>query len=223
MERPMISRAVHDRGFTLIEVLVALALMGMIAIILITSLQIGGHTWQRVMRVTSGTEDIAQAQEILRLRLSSLYPDDRPAGAISHPAFLISNGTSLEFSGAAPEATAGGILRYQIAVSATSGALEIRSWPDKDSFSDQPGDAKPEALLPHVASMAIQFLLKPETGPSRWVERWDSKKIPQLIRIDLAFAPNDKRRWPPLYIEPRVDTTASCVFDVVSRRCRSGA
>jgi hypothetical protein len=39
----------------------------------------------------------------------------------------------------------------------------------------------------------------------------------------VAFGSNDKRRWPPLYIEPRVDTPASCVFDVVSRRCRSGA
>jgi general secretion pathway protein J len=219
----MMFRPMPHGGFTLIEMLVALALMGMIAVILITSLQIGGHTWQRVMRGASGTEDIAQAQEILRLRLGSLYPDDGIARDFNHPAYLMSDGTSLEFSGAAPEASADGILRYQITVSVTSGALEIRSWPDKGARLDNLGDSKPEALLPHVASMAVQFWLKPETGPGRWVDRWDSKKIPQLVRIDVAFAPNDKRRWPPLYIEPRVDTPADCVFDVVSRRCRSGA
>ena|ERR1700722_15208583 len=216
-------RPQHDRGFTLMEILVALALMGMIAVILITSLQIGGHTWQRVMRGASNTDDIAQAQEILRLRLSSLYPDDRGAGDISQPAFLITDGTSLEFSGAAPEATADGLLRYRITVSATSRALEIRAWPGKEGRLDNLADSSAEALLPQVASLTVQFLLKPEIGPGRWVDRWDSKKMPQLIRIDVAFVANDKRRWPPLYIEPRVDTPANCAFDVVSRRCRSGA
>jgi general secretion pathway protein J len=223
MDCAMILHPEHHRGFTLIEILVALALMGMIAVILITSLQIGGHTWQRVMRGASNTDDIAQAQEILRLRLSSLYPDDRGAGGISQPAFLITNGTSLEFSGPAPDATADGILRYRITVSAASGALEIRAWPDREGRSDNQVDSSAEALLPHAVSMTVQFFLRPETGPGRWVDRWDSKKMPQLIRIDVAFAANDKRRWPPLYIEPRVDTPANCAFDVVSRRCRSGA
>jgi general secretion pathway protein J len=216
-------RAEHHRGFTLIEMLVALALMGLIAVILITSLQIGGHTWQRVMRAASSTEDIAQAQETLRLRLSSLYPDDRAAADMSQPSFLLSNGASLEFSGAAPDSTADGILRYQIGVSANSGALEIRSWPDKDGHLDNLSDSRAESLLSHVASMALQFWLKPDAAPGRWVDRWDSKQVPRLIRIDLAFSGSDQRRWPPLYIEPRVDTPANCVFDVVSRRCRSGA
>lgn len=223
MGSPVIRRSVHHRGFTLIEILVALALMAMIAVILTTSLQLGGHTWQRVMRVTSSTDDIAQAQEILRLRMSALYPDDQTAGDISHRAFLISNGTSLEFSGAASEATADGVLRYAIGVSVESGALEIRSWPDKQGHADPPGDRNAETLLPHVASLAVQFWMKPEATPGRWVDRWDSNKLPQLIRVDVVFGADDKRRWPPLYIEPRVDTPANCVFDVVSRRCRSGA
>jgi general secretion pathway protein J len=216
----MMPRAQHNRGFTLIEMLVALALMGMIAVILITSLQIGGHTWQRVIRAASSAEDIAQAQEALRLRLSALYPDDR--ADVSRPSFLSSNGASLEFSGAAPDSTADGILRYQIAVSASSGALEVRSWPDQDHLAPS-NDSKPEALLSHVASMAVQFWQKADEAPGRWVDRWDSKQVPRLIRIDVAFGADDKRRWPPLYVEPRVDTPANCVFDVVSRRCRSGA
>jgi general secretion pathway protein J len=216
-------RLLQHRGFTLIEMLVALALMGMIAVILITSLQLGGHSWQRVMRAAASTEDIAQAQEILRLRLSALYPENRVAGDLSQPAFLVSNGSSLEFSGEAPEATADGILRYQIAVSASSGALEIRSSSDQHGHIGTSSDSKAEALLSHVASLAVQFWLKPEATGGRWVDRWESRKLPQLIRIDVAFGANDKRRWPPLYVEPRIDTPASCVFDVVSRRCRSGA
>jgi general secretion pathway protein J len=211
------------RGFTLIEMLVALALMGMIAMILITSLQIGGHTWQRVMRTAGSTEDIAQAQETLRLRLNTLYPESRLGGDIGQQRFLVSNGSSLEFSGEAPEAMREGILRYQIAVSAGSGALEIRSWSDQHGHIGGTFESKAEPLLAHVSSLAVQFWLKPEAAAGRWVDRWESNKLPRLIRIDVVLGANDRRRWPPLYIEPRIDTPASCVFDVVSRRCRSGA
>ena len=42
-----------ERGFTLIEVLVALALMALIATMLIASLELGGHSWQRVTRLAT--------------------------------------------------------------------------------------------------------------------------------------------------------------------------
>ncbi len=209
-------------GFTLIEMLVALALMALIATILITSLQIGGRTWQRVMRATSNAEEITEAQEILRMRLSSLYPEDRVAD-LGQPSFLVSNGASLEFSGAAPEFTKGGFLRYQFAVSPTSGALEVCSWPVRHGLDTEPNDSRPERLLSHVSSIAVQFWLKPDETPGRWVDQWNSKELPRLIRIDVVFGAADNRRWPPLYIEPRIDTPVNCVFDVVSRRCRSGA
>jgi prepilin-type N-terminal cleavage/methylation domain-containing protein len=219
----MMTKPLRHRGFTLIEILVALALMTMIATILITSLQIGGHTWQRVMRSASSTEDIAQAQEFLRARLSTLYPDDR--ASVAGPGFLVSNGESLEFSGAAPESSGEGSLHYQIAVSGESGTLEVRSHVDRsDGFGNSSLAFTSERLLSHVASMSVHFWLKSDETPGRWVDRWtDTRQIPRLIRVDVAFAPEDNRRWPLLYVEPRVDTPANCVFDVVSRRCRSGA
>jgi len=215
----------RHRGFTLIEILVALALMAMIATILITSLQIGGHTWQRVMRAASSTEDIAQAQEFLRARLSTLYPDDRAGAHIGGPGFLVSNGESLEFSGAAPESSADGTLRYQIAVSGASGALEVRSRIDRnDGLGNSSVAFTSERLLSHVASISVHFWLKSDETPGHWVDHWtDTGQVPRLIRVDVAFAPEDARRWPPLYVEPRIDTPANCIFDVVSRRCRSGA
>jgi general secretion pathway protein J len=221
----MMTKPLRQRGFTLIEILVALALMAMIATILITSLQIGGHTWQRVMRAASSTEDIAQAQEFLRARLSTLYPDDYAAASIAKPGFLVSNGESLEFSGAAPESSADGTLRYQIAVSGASGTLEVRSRVDRNDGSGNSSLAfTSERLLSHVASMSVHFWLKSDETPGRWVDHWtDTRQVPRLIRVDVGFAPEDNRRWPPLYVEPHIDTPANCVFDVVSRRCRSGA
>lgn len=218
------SRQPH-RGFTLIEVLVALALMAMIAMILIASLQLGGHSWQRVTHAVAATEDIEQAQTFLRQRLSSIYPYEHGTTDIASSGPLVSDGTTLEFSSFGPNSTADGMLRYQIGLSSDSTTLEIRSRRDRNGLPDAAAaEWVSEPLLQHVAGMAVQFWLKPNDAPGRWANRWiDSTALPRLIRIDVTFSPTDNRRWPPLYVEPRVDTDASCVFDVVSRRCRSGA
>jgi prepilin-type N-terminal cleavage/methylation domain-containing protein len=214
-----------DRGFTLIEVLVSLALMAMIATILITSLQIGGLTWQRVTRAAASTDDIARTQEFLRQHLGTIHPYERSAADISMPGFLISDGQSVEFSSGAPEATADGLWRYQIGVSSTTQSLEVRSRRDFRALPDT--TATPwasEVLLPKIESLAVQFWQKPDDAPGRWVDRWiDLASLPRLIRIDVKFSPKDNRRWPTLYVEPRIDTPATCEFDAVSRRCRSGA
>jgi general secretion pathway protein J len=217
-----VSVSLRSRGFTLIEVLVALALMAMIATILIVSLQIGGHTWKRVTRATTQLEDIAQAQSILRHQLSALYLYQNSPGETSRIPSLVSDGHQLEFSSLAPLARADGIWRYQISLANSTGTLIIRSRHDRNGgIEPAPLDWSEEDLLKSVANLTIQFWLKPEGAPGRWVDQWvESNALPRLIRVEVAFAPNDPRRWPPLYVEPRVDTSALCVFDVVSRHCR---
>jgi general secretion pathway protein J len=219
----MISRFRRPLGFTLIEVLVAIALMALISTILISSLHIGGHTWQRVTRQTEGTQDVAQAQAFLRERLSSIYPYERAADPIASPAFLLSDGKTIEFSGFAPQSIADGVLRFQIDASTiNSGTLEVRYLRDRTgSAVSQSSEWSHEALLAHVAALSVQFWQKLRDQPGQWVNHWDDPtQLPRLIRIDVSFPANDQRRWPPLYIEPRVDTAANCQFDVVSRRCR---
>jgi general secretion pathway protein J len=209
----------------LIEVLVALALMAMIATILIASLQIGGHTWQRVTRATTQIEDIAQAQSILRRQLSTLYLYQSSTRETAALRSLVSDGHQLEFSSLAPLARADGIWRYQVSLVNSTGTLTIRSRQDRNRGSEPaPLDWSEETLLKSVADLTIQFWLQPDDAPGRWVDQWaDSNALPRLIRVEIAFAPSDPRRWPPLYVEPRVDTSALCVFDVVSRHCRGGA
>ena len=209
-------RLIHTaRGFTLIEILVCLALMALIATILLGSLQLGGHSWQRVVGTSAATNDIAQTQDFLRTRLSEIYPED-PISRRTNS--LVATNGSLEFLGTAPNASSEGILRYQIVLSA-AGDLEVTA---SNAYRHSALSSAPtERLLSRVKSMTVRFWQHSANATGMWVDQWqDSTQIPRLIEIDLSFAEGD-RYWPPLYIEPRVDTPVSCQFDVVSRRCRS--
>jgi len=79
-----------------------------------------------------------------------------------------------------------------------------------------------EVLLSDVAAVSVSFLEVTTEGPPQWMDHWsDTSNLPRLIKIDVAFAPTDPRRWPPLYVEPRIDSNANCVFDIISRHCRT--
>jgi general secretion pathway protein J len=212
-------RLQSSRGFTLVEILVALALMAMISTILLGSLQIGGHSWQRITQSAVDIGAIAHAQQFLRQRLSSLDPHMRHNERLP---LLLARENYLEFSAPSPDSVALGMFRYQITVPARPGTLQVRWRLDSDDLVGKESDWNSEPLLPKVASMVVRFLARSDHTPGRWLDQWtDSTALPQLIRIDVTFLPKDNRRWPPLYIEPHVNTPAHCIFDAVGRRCRT--
>jgi general secretion pathway protein J len=220
-----LNRAARTAGFTLIEVLVALALMGLISTVLIASLEIGGHTWQRVTRTAMQTDEIARSQAFLRLRLATIHPVS--AGSSHGPSAesLLGTSTSLEFVSSAPGSGNDRLLRYRIGPSSGGYSdIEVAYRPDRSGSSHAvAADWSRETLLAGAQGISIQFWESASDIPGRWVDHWEGKnQLPDLIRIEVSFASDDQRQWPPLYVEPKIDTSSTCAFDVVSRRCRNG-
>jgi general secretion pathway protein J len=211
-------------GFTLVEVLVALALMSLIGTILLASLQIASHTWQHVTREAAGVNEISRAQQFLRQRLATIYPANSASDA--HLPTLVGVGDALEFTSLTNGNSGKESLRYQVSLSgAEPGVIEVRYRRDRGGLSgatDQ--DWSSETLVDHVSALSVLYWRRVGKSNGEWVDHWsDRETLPRLIRVDIRLAPNDARRWPPLYVEPRLDASASCIFDAVSRRCRSGA
>jgi len=211
------------QGFTLIEVLVALALMSLIGTILIESLRVGGHTWQHVSHQAANVDEISRAQQFLRQRLQAVYPPRPALGITALPSSFVGESSTLEFSSAAADQT-GAAVRYWLGLSGSGSAdVEIRYQQERArSARSDTADGSSEPLLTQATGLSIQYWEDSAGSVGHWVDRWESgTKLPRLIRIDVHFSDTDPRRWPPLYVEPRIDTRASCVFDVVSRRCRT--
>src|SRR5882672_4385857 len=213
-------------GFTLIEMLVALALVALMSVAMLEAYRFSQRTLLQTTRVEATAHDIAGAQRLLRRLIEHAYPFEstdagRSAGV---PHGLAGDSRKLELSAPA-SAHLGGVGHYRYSIELTQdGALEVSWLLDRHGTpaSDAPTATQHEAILSGAASIAIDYLELIERGSGQiepnWRDNWiDKSDLPALVRIRVVFPPNDRRQWPELIVAPRISADANCVFDVVSQ------
>ena len=223
------------RGFTLIEMTVALALVSLMSIAMLQAYRFSQRALAQTTRVDAAARDIAGAQRLLRRLIEQAYPFEVPQteGAGGAERGLSGDATRLALSSPAP-ATAGGVGLYRyafaLAQSGAAGRFEVSWTLDRNGAAEtaSPSNARSEALLEGVQSISIAYLELVELGNGQiepnWRDEWiDKSAMPALVRIRVTFAPGDPRRWPELIVAPRISADANCVFDVVSQMCRIAA
>jgi general secretion pathway protein J len=222
----------EHRGFTLIEMMVALALVSLMSIAMLQAYRFSQRALAQTTRIDAASREIAVAQRLLRRLIEQGYPFEvKPAeGSAKAARGFTGDATHIDVSAPAPAmGGAIGLYRYAFALieSNAGGRFEV-SW-----TLDRNGTAKTspasnvhrEALLEGVQSIAIAYLELVEHGNGQiepnWSDTWvDKTAMPALVRIRITFAPGDSRRWPELIVAPRISADANCVFDVVSQMCR---
>lgn len=210
------TRAYHG-GFTLLELLVALSVFAVLSLLLFEGLRFAGRVWDISVGGAPRTEDIASVQRFLRGRLEQVYP-----GTVNGRLELVAfRGTSDEISFNAPSLAigSGGFNRYWLGTIAADGskALVLKWLPTQ---ADSSAEWESEVLLPHVAGLSISY--RSATNADQWVPEWaGSGGVPALVRIDLSFVSGVRAAWPSFAVQPRVNASAACAFDMVAMQCQS--
>src|SRR5207245_763424 len=70
--------ASHARGFTLVELLVALTLFALLATVLSGALRLVGRSWEGGEAKVAQLDEMRQAQTLLRSQIASLFPQRMP-------------------------------------------------------------------------------------------------------------------------------------------------
>lgn len=218
----------RDAGYTLIELLVGLAILGMIAAMLVAGLGASGLMAARARSDADALEPVAAAQMVLRGRLERLRaaPKLTSARAIAD---IAGAPQSLDFTGAPPDREMpDALFRYRLAMTG-AGDVILLSAP---VIADEPdADAGPRrnwsaiALAHGATGLAIAYFgADPLSGARGWQGHWfDRPQPPDLIRVRVTFPPGDRRHWPDLIARPRATVNNACRIDAMSGRCEDAA
>ena len=215
-------------GFTLIEMLVSLAVLAMTAALLMTGLAGGQSLWQRAGARAADGETVAAAQMILRDRIEHVVPVTSFDGSAP---FADIGGTSQVLSFYGPPADRdrpGDLQRYRLMLS-PRGELTLYSVDGRTSRIEIKSPAvagwRAAPLLDGVGTIELAYYgAAPPDNGRRWRARWQERpQPPELVRLRVVFAPGDRRTWPDLIIRPATALNSACTIDPLTGRCRGQA
>jgi general secretion pathway protein J len=203
-----------EAGFTLAEMLVALALFGMISALLASVISLIAQLDRSSRRQGAAIEQVAAAQDLLRARLEQMRPVADPRALGDSLAIV---GLRDEVTFAAPGLAAGGAHQLQaIRLRRTQGGeLAFYTAPllaghDLRSPSVAGWSAAP--LLDGVQRLEITYFGTDRiTGRDVWQDRWLARaQLPKLVRVRLGLAEGDPRSWPVLIVRPMSGVHLAC-------------
>lgn len=203
-----------DAGFTLAEMLVALALFGMISALLAAVINLIARLDGSSRRQSEAIEQIIVAQSLLRTRIEQLRALIDPRGLGDTIALV---GRSDEMTFTAPGFAANGAHQLQaIRLRRTNrGQLILYTAPllagyDLRVPSVEGWSAAP--LLDGVQWMEVAYFGADRlTGRDLWQDSWQNRaQPPKLVRVRLGFAEGDPRSWPVLMVRPMSGVRLTC-------------
>jgi general secretion pathway protein J len=205
------------RGFTLVELTIALVLMAGIAGVLFGSLSLAARSWDSGEAKAHQTSDMRTTQSYLRAQLSSQYPQ-RLWKVIEFPLLFAGERDEIRYAGVLPARVAeGGVYYFRLAVVRTgekSQLVQERTIPDVAALQEPDfRDAERSVLADDITELRIAYFGRdPGAGvfdKPTWRDRWDDRqRLPLLVRIDVK--PSKAAAWPTLIVEPRPALEAGC-------------
>lgn len=217
------------RGFTLVELTVALVLMAGMAAVLFGSLSLAARSWDAGESKVADVDEMRQAQSYLREQIASLHPQ-RLRKAVDVPLLFAGERDEMRFAAALPQRVAeGGVYYFRLAVMRVgekSQLVQERLVPDVAATSEPEfREAERSVLADGVAELKIGYFGRdPDAADAvapTWRDRWDDRqRLPLLMRVDVK--PVKGEPWPTLVVEPRRAPEAGCrAWDAARGRCRS--
>ena len=200
-----------QRGFTLLEMLVGLMVLGILVVGLAQGVRTGLTLWKAELRRVAETADLDAAARIVRTLLTEMQPPSAyslvPEG---QPPDTTDYADHLSFVGDLPTGL-GGTQRVDITLELRRGRLVLRWAPHRHEVSSAPPPAPTETeLVRAVDHLELAYWGRPSPGvPEGWQQQWAGPELPELIRVRLAFGKGDTRRWPDLIAAPQLRGSAS--------------
>ena len=216
-----INRA-QEAGFSLIELLVSLALLGMVAAILASGLSLGQGSWRRSEEKAQASRNMFDAQTALRRLIENLQPlrsgsqglrsqaSGSQASGYQDLRAIVFRGSADELDGIVPlppHIGLGGLYRLHLFRNRSARRLDLtlRAYEPRSEAASGDDETGLTTLASEIDSLELRYFgkAKGEETPN-WRNEWqDQEELPSLILIKVR---GEKIGvvWPELLISPRV-------------------
>jgi general secretion pathway protein J len=194
-----------ERGFTLLEMLVALALFGLLALVLYSGVRDGVRAHNTVEMRSDDRANVVFVQSFLRDRLAGLGPAPERAPDDTGPAWFDGGADRLAITAPWLEALpVAGIYRVEfVAVQEPDrlGAMVIRWRLETTGGEAGAPTAGQRIVLDEIRLLRFSYFGAAEPGKAKeWHPAWRSNRLPpDLVRLEIGFA-DATRTWPTLTI-----------------------
>ncbi len=183
-------------GFTLLELLVTLVVLGLLIVGLTQGMRVGLSAWRTEGRLAGTQDEFAVIDGTLRHLIQGIDPGDELDAAP-----FTADTTNMDFVAMLPDAVGfapGREMQATLQVDAAHRLVLLwRPWLSAERLTA----ASPPTvtvLLHGVARIELAFW-RPRIG---WLGVWQFPDLPALIRIRLHFVAGDARRWPDIVAAP---------------------
>lgn len=184
------------RGFTLLEMIVVVAVMGFLMIGLTEGSRFGFRAWKHQADMISEHDQFDAVDRTLRQLLTQveMRPQSEP-GALS-------------FTGTLPAAVALGTRRADMDLMIDENHELVLKWvPHRHEVPlGNAEQAVTTVLLRNVGKLDIGYWHggDPSTGGdvSGWNDQLNADETPKLIKLTIQFPPGDRRSWPSIIVAP---------------------
>ncbi|AEG01181.1 prepilin-type N-terminal cleavage/methylation domain-containing protein [Methylomonas methanica] len=201
-------------GFTLIEVLIAMTLLGVMVILLFSSLRIAAQSWNAGEHKMAAVNQKAVVYQFFKRHLTAIRPVPMltTESAYSLDVMPVFQGfpQSIRFAAGLPASSARkGLQIFSIGLDPeNSSILLVTLTPYRLTEADQE-PVKPEVLLDNIAGLKFAYFGRiEEFAEPQWQEEWAvAERLPSLIRVTIAL--RDGSYWPDMVFPLKISRAAN--------------
>lgn len=198
------------RGFTLVELLVVMTLLGLIATALFGGLRFGVRAWETGGARSAAFAEIEIAQSLLRRLLEqSLSLEDEEGFST-----FLGEKDRVQFTAPAPaQFSLGGIYLFELVTEADEEHRKLvlrwelyRTENLEEPFENE-DTTDQRTLIHNVEEIEFGYYGEPEENDrddAKWHDTWEEANLPPgLVSVKLELAKQDPRDWPELRVAPK--------------------
>lgn len=216
------------RGFTLIEVLIALTLMGLVLTIAYAAFRLAYDGWDRTEAKVDRASEVQVGLAFVQRSLAAAFPLRRQKDPSRRIAFA-GEGERVRLVARMPaSADFGGLREIELAV-VPSGVPDRKSVVlrhravdyDALDFTDFPDDGQ-VVVVSGLRAASFEYYTAPDPAKSAssgtWEPAWnDPNRLPDLVRLKVETA--DEAPWPEVVAQPLLRGGGCLVWDAFLQRC----